>query len=763
MSKYTISVGNVPIVLEVSNLAQQANGSIVVRKGDTMLLVTVCASKEPKEGVDFLPLSVEVSERAYGIGQLPGGFFKREGRPTSDAILAARLCDRPLRPLFPKEYHNEIQVVITVLSGDRVNPYSALGIIGASAALMLSSIPFNTPIGACAIGRVNGQLIVNPTYQELQQGDLDLTVAGSEDSIMMVEAGANEVSEEVILEALKLAQDVNTNIIQVIKEIQANHGKPKSQQPTADKDLEELETYVTDYVGESAQNAFLTEGNKDVKNTAVKKLLEETKMHMVENRPSINISLLERVLQKTEKEAARTCIIEHSVRPDGRLLEQIRPLDSEVGILPRVHGSAIFTRGETQILNAVTLAPMSENQRLDGFGIEKERYFIHHYNFPPYSTGETGKFITTGRREIGHGALAERALLPSIPSTEKFPYTIRSVSEALSSNGSTSMASVCSGSLALMDAGVPVSAHVAGIAMGLVTDNSGRYKILTDIQGLEDHIGDMDFKVAGTSKGVTAMQMDIKVTGISFEIMQEALTQARIARFQVLEHMVKTLQRPRENINLHAPKIAKFTIPIDKIGAVIGSGGAVIRSLMDKFEVTIDIDNNGTVIIGSSDQESIQKAQKSIMTLSGKIEIGEKFLGKVTKILPFGAFVEISPGKEGLVHISQLAVERVESVESVVSVGDELEVVVVKVDNTGRLDLSARALLVDTDNSDTNQRNRYDNNAERKNRRPYSRSNGHSRYNNADGKKGNRESQSHNRPRRSVNSKRTHSSPRPPI
>ena len=686
---YEIPLAGGSITLETGKLAQQANGAVVVKQGDTVLLATACGAKEAKEGMDFLPLSVDVAEKFYAIGKLPGGFFKREGRPNTEAILSARLCDRPLRPLFPADYHNETQVIITLLSGDKVHPYSALGIVGASAALTISDIPFDNPIGACVIGLVDGELIVNPTYLQLKEGELELTVAGTGDAIMMVEAGSNMVSEEILLDALQLAQKTNGQIVSVIKQMQDECGKSKWGLPETDPKVLAVENEIREKVGSLIKDAILAPGDKGAKRSAVK----EAMLRAEEKMTDIDHGIVKDVLHKLEKEAVRECILESKVRPDGRQLDEIRPLSSETGLLPRAHGSALFTRGETQILNAVTLAPTRESQKIDGFGLDTERFFIHHYNFPPYSTGEAGRFGFTGRREVGHGALAERALASSMPTLVDFPYTVRSVSEALSSNGSTSMASVCSGSLALMDAGVPVKSAVAGIAMGLITGDSGEYAVLTDIQGTEDHSGDMDFKVAGTRDGVTALQMDIKVTGISFEVMREALEQARRARLEILDHMAQTIAEPRSSISEYAPRISTITIPTDKIGAVIGTGGSVIRGLMEQFSVSIDVEDDGTVTIGSTDEDAAAKAKIAITTLVGNVEIGQKFRAKVSRTMSFGAFVEIAPGKEGLVHISELSTERVPSVEDVVSIGDELDVVVVNVDDMGRIDFSVRALL----------------------------------------------------------------------
>ncbi len=689
INKFEIEVGGRILELETGRVAHQAHGAVTVRYGDTLLLCTATGAKKPREGVDFLPLTIDVAEKAYAAGKLPGGFFKREGRPSTEAILAARLCDRPLRPLFPKNYHNEVQIITSVLSADRVNPHAALGIVGASAALTISDIPFDDPVGACVIGLVDGELVVNPTYQELQESLLDLTVAGTADAIMMVEAGASIVGEDVLLDALELAQEVNGAIVDLIREMQEKIGKSKwavAEKSEAETAAEEA---ARSFIGDKLKDALKLPGGKQERVDAVDKIGDEVMAALGEEHDA---GIVKSTFYSMEKEAVREAILNEDRRPDGRTLTEIRPLSSEVGYLPRVHGSAIFTRGETQIMNAVTLASAGERQRLDTYGPDEEKFFIHHYNFPPFSTGETGRFGFTGRREVGHGMLAERALQAVIPSQEEFPYTIRSVSEALASNGSTSMASVCSGCLALMDAGVPISAPVAGIAMGLITGEGGKYAVLTDIQGAEDHSGDMDFKVAGTTEGVTALQMDIKVKGITFEIMREALEQARDARLQILEHMAGTLTAPRSDLSEFAPRMMSINIPTDKIGALIGPGGSVIRGLIDEYGVSIDVNDDGVVVIGSPDKEKADQAKAAVELLTREIEVGQVYKGKVVRIMPFGAFVQLTPGKDGLVHISELSEEHVPDVESVVQIGDELEVMVIKVDNMGRVDLSARAV-----------------------------------------------------------------------
>ncbi|MBH65480.1 MAG: polyribonucleotide nucleotidyltransferase [Chloroflexi bacterium] len=697
INQFDMEVGGRVLKFEHGRVADQAGGAITVQYGDTMLLATATASKKPRPGADFLPLTVDVAEKAYAAGKLPGGFFKREGRPATEAILASRMIDRPIRPLFSKTIHNEIQIIVTVLSSDGVNPYPAIGIVGASAALAISDIAFNDPIGACVIGLVDGELVVNPTYEELLVSDLELLVAGTGDATMMVESGGNFVSEEVLLDALGLAQEVNGAIVEQIVEIQAKVGKEKWVAPEVSDEEKAAEKATRDLVGEEFLKALKAPGDKATRQARMDDVMDETIEKLSEDHDPGHVKS---ALYALETEAVRTNILEDGSRPDGRKLDELRLLNSEVGYLPRVHGSGIFTRGETQIMGVLTLASAGERQRMDTYGPETEKHFIHHYNFPPYSTGEAGRFGFTGRREIGHGALAERALKPVVPSQADFPYTIRLVSEALASNGSTSMASVCAGSLAMMDGGVPISSPVAGIAMGLITGENGKYAILTDIQGAEDHSGDMDFKVAGTREGVTALQMDIKVKGITFEIMSQALEQARIARMQILDNMESTISASRDHLSEYAPRMISLSVPTDKIGAIIGPGGSVIRGMIDEYGVTIDVQDDGTVVIGSPDRENADKAEAAITALTKDVEVGDKYTGRVVRIMPFGAFVNILPGKDGMVHISELAQHRVPDVESVVSIGDQLEVMVINIDGMGRIDLSHRALLEEGNEGD---------------------------------------------------------------
>ncbi|RZP15250.1 MAG: polyribonucleotide nucleotidyltransferase [Chloroflexi bacterium] len=697
VKNYSLDIKGKKIEVEIGKVANLANGSCVITLGETVILATSSASKQAKEGIDFLPLTVDVQEKAYALGKLPGGFFKREGRPTTDATLVCRLIDRPLRPLFPKSYHNDTQIIISVLSSDESNPYDALGIIGSSISLAISDIPYSDPVGACVIGYVNDELVVNPTYEELQNSKLNLTVAGTEDAIMMVESGSEFVSESLLLEALKLAQDVNGQIVRFINEIVADCGKDKWEVADEQDELVDIKTKINDSYLEDLQSVVKSQDNKTDKQEKYDSLREKIMNELSEEFEESDINMS---LDYIEKKEIRDALLNEEIRPDGRNFDEIRELTSDVRYLPRVHGSAIFTRGETQIMNAVTLAPLSEAQKLDGFNPVKEKFFIHHYNFPPFSVGEPGRMMT-GRREVGHGALAERAVLPVLPNIEDFPYTIRSVSEALSSNGSTSMASVCSASLALMDAGVPIKSPVAGIAMGLITGENDKYVVLTDIQGAEDHIGDMDFKVAGTKEGVTALQMDIKVKGITFEIMEVALDKAKSARMKILDHMSETISESSKELSKYAPRITTINVPQDKIGAVIGSGGSTIKGLQQEFDASINIDEDGKVMIGTNNSEISEKVVDAIKAIIKDVEAGDTYDAKVVKIMNFGAFAEVAPGKQGLIHISEISKERVEDVESVLSVGEEVKVKVIKIDRQGRIDLSIKALLGDDQNDKT--------------------------------------------------------------
>ena len=678
------------LTIETGKLANQAGGSVTVRYGDSILLVTACAAPDPREGVDFLPLTIDYEERLYAVGKIPGSFFRREGRPTETATLAARLTDRPLRPLFPKGFHNEIQVIVTVLSADQANDPDVLGIIGASSALCLSDIPFDGPVSATRLGYIDGEIVVNPTFAQLEESKLDLVVAGTRDAIAMVEAGASEVSEEVIIQAVKRGQEVNQVVIGLQQELMALAGKPKMSPKLDGYADDELIEKVASAVGDRLHPTIFTGKEKGERDGSVDNLVGEVAAQLSEDYSRQNVGAAFEALLKKE---VRSGIVLGGLRPDGRGPKEIRPISCETSVLPRTHGSGLFTRGQTQVLTIATLGSMAENQKLDTINPEESKRYLHHYNFPPYSVGEVRRVGGPGRREVGHGALAERALLPVVPSEEEFPYTIRLVSESLSSNGSTSMASVCGSTLALMDAGIPLKAPVAGVAMGLVMTEDDRYVILTDIQGVEDALGDMDFKVAGTAQGITALQMDIKVKGITYGIMEEALSQAREARMFVLERIKSTLAEPREDLSPYAPRMLRIKIPVEKIGAVIGPGGKTIRSIIEETKATINVDNDGTVTIGSVSGEAAQKAVQRIEMLTKEAEVGGIYTGKVVRLMNFGAFVEILPGKDGLVHISELSNERVESVEDVVHVGDEITVMVREIDSMGRINLSRRALL----------------------------------------------------------------------
>jgi len=682
------TIGDRTLSIEVGKLALQADGAVTVRFGDTVVLVTACASAEPREGIDFLPLTIDYEERLYAAGKIPGSFFRREGRPSTEAVLADRLTDRPLRPLFPKGYRNDVQVVITVLSADRENDPDILAAVGASTALCMSEIPFSEPVSSVRVGYIDGQYIINPTFTQLQNSQLDLVVASTRDAVMMVEAGAQGVSEEVVLGAIGFAHEANQEIIALEQEIITEHGKPKKPF-TPDEPGAELRQAVARFAKDRISEIIATL-EKSERENAIAERREELLERLGE---AYQPELLLAAFDQEIKREIRTRILKEDIRADGRSPTEIRAITCEVGILPRTHGSGLFTRGQTQVLAIATLGSTREEQRLDTLSPEESKRFLHHYNFPPFSVGEVRRIGSPSRRDLGHGALAERAIEPVIPSEEEFPYTIRLVSEVLSSNGSTSMASVCGSTLSLMDAGVPIKAPVAGIAMGLVMGEDGNYKVLTDIAGIEDALGDMDFKVAGTAEGITALQMDIKVKGISLEIMKEALAQAREARLYVLEKMRETISESRGELSPYAPRMYRIQIPAEKIGTVIGPGGRVIRSIIEETKCTIDVEDDGTVNVGSTSEEMANRAIEIIKGLTKDVEVGTIYTGKVTRLLNFGAFVEIMPGKEGLVHISELADYRVPSVEDVVQVGDEIMVMVTEIDAMGRINLSRRAVL----------------------------------------------------------------------
>jgi len=688
MHTFTARIGEQEFVIETGRLAFQAGGAVLVRWGDTVILATATASKEPREGLDFFPLTVDYEERLYAAGKIPGSFFRREGRPSEAAILLCRLVDRPIRPLFPKGMRNDVHVVITALSADQEHQLDIPAIIGASAALTISDIPFNGPIGAVRVGYINGELVINPSIPQMEESLLDLKVAGTEEAVLMVEAGAREVPEEVMVEAIRRGHEALQEFIRVQKEMAEQVGKPKREMVIHEVSEEVREAVLSRLDGrlEEVLDSTLIKAER---NEALDALLEELIQELGEEHPPADI---QEVFTEALKAVVRKRILEEGRRPDGRGPTDIRPISCEVGILPRTHGSGLFTRGETQVLTIATLGTHSEEQILDGLTPEETKRFIHHYNFPPYSTGEAKPMRAPSRREIGHGALAERALLPVIPPEEEFPYTIRLVSEVLSSNGSTSMASVCGSTLALMDAGVPIKAPVAGIAMGLIKEDD-RYTVLTDIQGMEDHLGDMDFKVAGTAKGITALQMDIKIPGITYEILQKALAQAREARLFVLDKMLSVISKPRSEISPYAPRITVIKVDPEKIGLIIGPGGRTIRHIIEETGTKIDIEDDGTIYIAAPNGANSDKAVQIIKGLTEDAEVGKIYLGKVVRVTDFGAFVEILPGKEGLVHKSQLADYRVSRVEDVVKEGDEIMVMVIDIDKDGKIKLSRQAVL----------------------------------------------------------------------
>ncbi|WP_148867127.1 polyribonucleotide nucleotidyltransferase [Thermosediminibacter litoriperuensis] len=673
-----------PFIIETGKLAQQANGSVLARYGDTVVLVTATASKEPREGVDFLPLTVDYEERLYAVGKIPGGFIKREGKPSEKAILSARVIDRPLRPLFPKGFRNDIQIIATILSVDQDNTPDVVAINGASIALCISDIPFEGPVGAVSVGLVDGNFIINPTVEQYEKSRLRLVVAGTKDAILMVEAGADEVTEEEMINAILFGHEEIKKIVKFQEEIIAKVGKPKMEVPVQEIDPE-LEKAVREYAREEILKAIRIY-DKQEREVYLQKINEDALLHFQDIYPEKEKEIAD-VLYNILKEEVRNMITYEGIRPDGRKSTDIRPISCEVGILPRTHGSGLFTRGQTQVLTVATLGALGDVQILDGLELEESKRFMHHYNFPPYSTGETRMLRGPGRREIGHGALAERALEPMIPSEETFPYTIRLVSEVLSSNGSTSMASVCGSTLALMDAGVPIKAPVAGIAMGLIKQDD-KVTILSDIQGIEDFLGDMDFKVAGTSRGITAIQMDIKIKGIDAEILKNALEQAREGRLFILEKMLATISSPRPELSPYAPRIFTTVIDPDKIREVIGPGGKMINKIIAETGVKIDIEDDGRIYIAAPNEVAGEKALDMIKNITQDVEVGKIYLGKVLRITNFGAFVEILPGKEGLVHISKLAKGRVKKVEDVVKIGDEILVKVTDIDKQGRINLS---------------------------------------------------------------------------
>ena len=695
---FSIDIGGRPLSIEIGRVAEQASGAVLTTYGDTVVLTTVCTA-EAREGIDFFPLTVDYEERHYAVGRIPGSFFRREGRPPQNAILSARLTDRCLRPLFPKGFRNEVQVISTVLSADQENPPELLSIIGASTALAISAIPFDSPVGATRLGYLDGEFIINPTFSQVEEGLLDMVVAGTADAIIMVESGAKEVSEQVLLDAMRKAQEINQQLVAFQQTIAAKVGTAKMTYVTAPAVPSDLETELSNLAKQRVDELFEQGAAKGERNASLDALQDEAVESL-----SVNYDKKQVVdtFEKLLKDTMRARILEKGKRPDNRGIEEIRPITVEVGILPRTHGTGLFQRGQTQVLTIATLGSLSMTQTLDSLDPESSKRYMHHYNFPPYSVGEVRR-LGTGRREIGHGALAERALEPVIPSQEEFPYAIRLVSEVLSSNGSTSMGSVCGSTLALMDAGVPIKTPIAGIAMGLIMDKeTHEYAVLTDIQGIEDFQGDMDFKVAGSADGITALQMDVKITGIDFAVMEKALEQAKRGRLFILDKMMEAIRSPRENLSPYAPRMLKLSIPVDKIGAIIGPGGKTIRAMTQEYQVTIDIEPDGSVVIGSANEDSAQNAYRAITGLVKDPEVGEIYTGKVTRIVSFGAFVEILPGKDGLVHISEITDHRIDRVEDEIQLGDEVTVMITEIDRMGRLNLSRRALL-STDSSNTNE------------------------------------------------------------
>lgn len=689
MHTFSTELGGRPLTIETGKIAKQANGSVLIRYGETAVVVAVTGTDTPREGVDFFPLTVDFEEKMYAVGKIPGGFLRREGRPPETAILTSRLIDRPIRPMFPDGYHNDVQIVATAVSVDPDNAPDIPAMIGASCALSISDIPFEGPIAGVRVGRVDGKFIINPTLEQAAVSEMNVAVAGTKEAILMVEAGAKEVSEQVMLDAILFGHEEIKKLVAFQEQIQAEVGKPKMEF-TPYVPPEALSKEIMEY-GEPKIHDALMDPDKLHRDKMVSETKEAILEHFVELYPESEIDIAH-IVQKLVKKVFRHIITHDKIRPDGRALDEVRPISCVVGLLARPHGCSLFTRGQTQVLNCLALAPLREAQTLDGLGTELTKRYIHHYNFPPYSVGETKPLRSPGRREIGHGALAERALLPVIPSEEEFPYTIRLVSEVLESNGSSSMASTCASTLSLMDAGVPIKAPVSGVAMGLVKEGDD-ITILTDIQGLEDANGDMDFKVAGTEKGITAIQMDIKIDGINRQIFEQALEQARKGRAYILGKMLECIPAPRPSLKEHAPKITTLKINPDKIKDVIGPGGKVIKKITEESGAKIDIEEDGTVYVAAADQASANKAIEAINAITAEPEIGKIYTGKVTRLMNFGAFVEFMPGREGLVHISQLAKERVEKVEDVVNVGDEIVVKLVEIDAKGRMNLSRKAAL----------------------------------------------------------------------
>ncbi len=685
---FKTAVGGRLLQLEIGKVCEQANGQVMIRYGDSVVSVTVCASKDPRPDIDFLPLSCDYEEKMYAAGKIPGGFIKREGRPSEKAVLCSRLMDRPLRPLFPKGYYNDVVVVATVMSVDPDCETDIMAMIGSSVALAISDIPWDGPTGSVRVGRVDGRFVINPTLAQRDISDINLTVAGTKEAIMMVEAGANEVPEEDMLDAIFFGHEEIRKLVDFIDEVIAEVGKPK-QEVELYKVPEDIDAAVREFSSDKMREAIHTD-DKQERLDNMDAVEAETKEYFAGIYPD-NDKDIAAVLYNVKKENVRAMILDDGIRPDSRRLDEIRPVWCETGLLPRTHGSGLFKRGQTQVMSVATLAPASESQTIDGITEQTEKRYMHHYNFPGYCTGEAKSPRSPGRREIGHGALAERALIPVLPSVEEFPYAIRVVSEVLSSNGSSSMASTCGSCLALMDAGVPLKRPVAGIAMGLIErveeDGTSKMAILSDIQGMEDFLGDMDFKVTGTEVGVTAIQMDIKVHGLSRDILQQALTQAREGRMHIMGIMLEEIPEPRKELSKYAPRAISMRIDPDKIRIVIGKGGETINGMVDKYDVKIDIDDDGLVSIYGIDGKKAEECKKAIELLTKDVEIGEVYEGRVTRIMTFGAFIEILPGKEGLLHISKMADHRVEKVEDVMNIGDTVTVKVREIDSQNRINL----------------------------------------------------------------------------
>jgi polyribonucleotide nucleotidyltransferase len=694
--QFEIKAGDKTLTIETGRLAEQAGGAVTVRQGDTLVFATATMSAHPREGLDFFPLSVDYEEKLYAAGRIPGSFMRREGRPSSASILIARVTDRPLRPLFPKDMRNEVQVIITPLAHDQENHADVLSILAASAALTISDIPWDGPLGACRVGMLDGEFVINPTIPQMDDSTLDLRLAGTEDAIVMVEAGANEIDEETMVRALRFGHDGIQDMVRAQKEMRAKLGKPKREYEPVGLD-DELAREVEDKIYDDIAHIVANELQRDNRNEALDELREKLIADYEaaaagEDDDAISLKQVRAALSGTFKKEVRRRILEEGVRPDGRDFTTIRSLSADVGMIPRVHGSGLFMRGQTQVLSVCTLGTPRDSQPLDGLYPEDTKRYMHHYNFPPYSTGETWFLRGPKRREIGHGALAETALRSMLPPEDEFPYTVRVVSEVMSSNGSTSMASVCGSTLALMDAGVPLVRPVGGIAMGLIKEGD-QYAVLTDIQGMEDHLGDMDFKVAGTEQGITALQMDIKIKGVSDDIMRQALQQAREARMQILEAIRTTIAAPREELSSYAPRIDSLQIDTEKIGAVIGPGGKTIRGIQDETDTKIDIAEDGTVFIAAANGLAADRARDMILALIEEPELGRIYTGRVNRVEHYGAFVEIMPNKDGLVPISQLTDHHVEKTEDEVNVGDEIMVMITDIDQQGKVRLSRQAVL----------------------------------------------------------------------